>query len=142
MSRLEQMTRKKATQSWRIKAAGCATIVAGFCTTIGAFRMNILLDGSPFATGILPVIMLVGIGTILAGLLFTRGMSQAGAASIWLTMVLGLGGVIWNSYIFETVGVFPINIAAAMCSLVAFTIAPVAWMEIRQIRRKSYYAAL
>ena len=142
MNRLERITRKKATQSWRVKTAGAAAIVAGFCSTIGAFRMNILLDGSPLATGILPMIMLVGIGTILSGLLFTRGMSQAAAASIWLTMALGLGGAVWNTYVFENVGFFPINIAAVVCSLFAFTMAPLAWMEIRQIRSKSYYAAL
>jgi len=142
MNRLEQITRKTATNSWRVKTAGSAAVVAGFCSTIGAFDMHLVLDGSPLNAGLLPLIMVAGIGTILAGLLFNRGMSGAAAASIWLTMGLGFGGAVWNTYVFEHIGVFPINIAAVICSLAAFSIAPFAWMEIRQIRKNSYYAAV
>lgn len=142
MSRVERLTQKRATQSWRVKTAGATAIIAGFCSTVGALHMQLTLGGSPLIRGFLPMIMLLGIGTILSGLLFTRGMQQAAASSVWLTMILGIGGTMWNTYAFESVGVFPISIVAAICSLFAFMMAPMAWMEIKQIRRSVYYAAV
>lgn len=142
MNRLERITQRRATKSWRVKTAGAAAIVAGFCSTIGAFQMHLELGIQAIAPGLLPIAMLVGIGTILSGLLSTRGLQKATNASIWLTMTLGFGGAYWNTIAFETAGVFPISIAAVCCSLLAFVFAPVAWMEIRQIRSKAYYAVL
>ena len=142
MNRLDRITQRRATKSWRVKTAGAAAIVAGFCSTIGAFQMHLELGGNVIAPGLLPAVMLVGIGTILSGLLATRGIQGATSASIWLTMALGFGGAYWNTLAFESVGMFPINIAAVLCSLFAFVFAPIAWMEIRQIRSKAYYAAI
>jgi len=142
MSRIERITQRQATKSWRVKTAGAAAIVAGFCSTIGAFHMHLELGNSPVTPGLLPVIMILGIGAILSGLLATRGIQGAASAGIWLTMALGFGGALWNSMALETVGFFPINAAAVCCSLFAFVLAPIAWMEIRQIRSKAYYAAI
>jgi hypothetical protein len=142
MSRVEQITRKRATESWRVKTAGAAAITAGFCSTIGALHMQLELGASPIIVGFLPTVMLIGVGTILAGLLFTRGMQQAAGACVWLTMLLSIGGAMWNTYAYETIGLFPISIAAVGCSLVAFILTPMAWMEIRQIRRRAFYAVV
>jgi hypothetical protein len=133
MSRLERTIEKRATQSWRIKTAGAAVITAGFCSTIGAFEMQLDLGTNAITAGLLPTVMVLGVGTVLAGLLFTRGIEAGATASVWLTMALGLGGVVWNAVAYEAVALSPISVAAVACSLVAFVMAPMAWVEMRKI---------
>ena len=100
--------------------------------------MHLSLGDTLMMRGFLPMVILAGILTTLAGLLFTRGMQEAAALTIWLTMFLGIGGAAWNTYAFEAHGVYPISIAASMCSALAFILAPMAWMEIRQIRQRAF----
>ena len=94
MNRLERITQRRATKSWRVKAERRRYrrrfLFHHRC--VSACRVG----HSAHCAGLLPMLMLVGMA-ILSGLLSTRGMQKATNASIWLTMALGFGGAYWAS---------------------------------------------
>jgi drug/metabolite transporter superfamily protein YnfA len=141
-TKLLAIATREAQNNWRIKTTGSAVIIAGFCSTIGAFQMQLAFGFGEISGLVLPVTMLLGVATILAGLMLTRGALEAAGTSIVLCTTLCFGSVVGNMHLYELQWMFPIALAGCAVSLGAMLLTPLAFLEIRQIHRRVAYAAI